>query len=207
MITQLKNQDPFKPHRERRIPGPARAVRHRVRASQGCRRRSTRSSSSLVSNQALQASALVGRSALVETSTIGARQRAAPSRAPSICPRRASAVSVVTFATRRARRSARVQLGVAAAGLASFAWDGLADDGSAGSGRALHLRRRRICRAPSSVVADTLAARADRQRLARRRRFQRRAARHRRAAVHRSPRDSQRSSFGTGCCRRRHQLT
>ena len=66
MITQLKNQDPFKPMESGEFLGQL-AQFGTVSGLPGCRRRSTRCRRSLVSNQALQAASLVGRSALVES--------------------------------------------------------------------------------------------------------------------------------------------
>ena len=62
--------------------------------------------SSLVSNQALQASSARGPFRAGGDLDASASPRASPSRAPSICPRR-RAPSALRFATRRARRSAR----------------------------------------------------------------------------------------------------
>jgi flagellar basal-body rod modification protein FlgD len=86
-------------------------------------------SSSLVSNQALQASTLVGRSALVESSTIGVAAGQSVTGAIDL-PSVSSQVSLsIRDATGQTVRT--IQLGAQSEGLASFTWDGLADDGSA----------------------------------------------------------------------------
>src|SRR5687768_6194672 len=69
MLTQLKNQDPFKPMESGEFLGQI-AQFGTVQGLAGLQTSFDSLSASLVSNQALQASALVGRSALVETSTM-----------------------------------------------------------------------------------------------------------------------------------------
>ena len=110
--------------------------------------------SSLVSNQALQASALVGRSALAETSTL-AVTKGSGSRAPSICRRARRRVSVAD--SRRDGPNGPHALARRAAGRARVVRMGRARRRrQAGAGRPLHVRARRIRRAPKSVAADTL---------------------------------------------------
>ena len=70
MLTQLKNQDPFKPMESGEFLGQI-AQFGTVQGLAGLQTSFDSLSSSLVSNQALQASTVVGRSALVQTSTIG----------------------------------------------------------------------------------------------------------------------------------------
>jgi flagellar basal-body rod modification protein FlgD len=86
-------------------------------------------SSSLVSNQALQASTLVGRSALARSSglSVAAGQ---PARGAVDLPASTSTVTVsVRDATGQTVRT--LQLGPQPSGLAAFAWDGLDDAGRA----------------------------------------------------------------------------
>jgi flagellar basal-body rod modification protein FlgD len=75
MITQLKNQDPFKPMESGEFLGQL-AQFGTVSGLAGLQTSFDSLATSLVSNQALQAASLVGRSALVASSaiTIGAGQ-------------------------------------------------------------------------------------------------------------------------------------
>ena len=128
MLTQLKNQDPFKPMESGEFLGQL-AQFGTVQGLAGLQTSFDSLASSLVSNQALQASTLVGRSALVETSTIGIAAGETVAGAIEL-PASSSAVSVsIRDAAGQPVRT--IQLGAQPQGLASFTWDGLADDGTA----------------------------------------------------------------------------
>ena len=109
--------------------------------------------SSLVSNQALQASALVGRSALAETSTLAVTKGQRVSGAVDL-PASAPAVSVaIRDATGQTVRT--LSLGAQPSGLATFDWDGLDADGKpAPAGRYTFAATYQA--STETVVADTL---------------------------------------------------
>jgi flagellar basal-body rod modification protein FlgD len=152
MLTQLKNQDPFKPMESGEFLGQL-AQFGTVQGLAGLQTSFDSLSSSLVSNQALQASTLVGRSALVESSTIGIAAGQSVTGAIDL-PSASSQVSLaIRDATGQAVRT--VQLGSQSDGLASFTWDGLADDGSAApAGR--YTFDATYLSGTDTVVADTL---------------------------------------------------
>ena len=130
MLTQLKNQDPFKPMESGEFLGQI-AQFGTVQGLAGLQTSFDSLSSSLVSNQALQASTLVGRSALVETSTVAITAGQAVAGAVDL-PSASSTVNVaIRDATGQTVRT--LQLGPQSSGLASFTWDGLTDDGTAAS--------------------------------------------------------------------------
>jgi flagellar basal-body rod modification protein FlgD len=152
MLTQLKNQDPFKPMESGEFLGQL-AQFGTVQGLAGLQTSFDSLSSSLVSNQALQASTLVGRSALVESSTIGIAAGQAVAGAIDL----PSASSQVTLSIRAATGQTvrTIHLGLQSDGLASFTWDGLADDGSAvPAGR--YTFGATYLSGTDSVVADTL---------------------------------------------------
>lgn len=152
MLTQLKNQDPFKPMESGEFLGQI-AQFGTVQGLAGLQTSFDSLSSSLVSNQALQASTLVGRSALVETSSIGiaAGQTVAgaielPSSSPAV------SLSIRDAAGQPVRA---IQLGAQSEGMAAFTWDGLDDDGTAvPAGR--YTFSAAYLSGTDSVVADTL---------------------------------------------------
>ncbi len=152
MLTQLKNQDPFKPMESGEFLGQL-AQFGTVQGLAGLQTSFDSLSSSLVSNQALQASTLVGRSALVESSTIGIAAGQAVTGAIDL-PSTSSQVSLsIRDATGQTVRT--IQLGLQSEGLASFTWDGLADDGGAvPAGR--YTFGATYLSGTDSVVADTL---------------------------------------------------
>jgi flagellar basal-body rod modification protein FlgD len=152
MLTQLKNQDPFKPMESGEFLGQI-AQFGTVQGLAGLQTSFDSLSSSLVSNQALQASSLVGRSALVETSTISVAAGQSVTGAIDL-PASSAAVSLsIHDAAGQPVRT--VQLGAQPQGLASFTWDGLADDGTAvPAGR--YTFDAAYFSGTDSVVADTL---------------------------------------------------
>jgi flagellar basal-body rod modification protein FlgD len=128
MLTQLKNQDPFKPMESGEFLGQI-AQFGTVQGLAGLQTSFDSLSASLVSNQALQASTLVGRSALVETSTMAV---AAGQTVAGAIDLPASSASVrVTIKDAAGQTVRTIALGQQPKGLATFAWDGLDDDGRA----------------------------------------------------------------------------
>jgi len=126
MVTQLKNQDPFKPLESGEFLGQL-AQFGTVQGLAGLQTSFDGLAGSLVSNQALQASALVGRSALVATSSMGIRAGQPVGGAIDLPAASGGASVVVLDATGQPVRT--LSLGSLPAGLASFTWDGLSDSG------------------------------------------------------------------------------
>ena len=126
MLTQLKNQDPFKPMESGEFLGQI-AQFGTVQGLAGLQTSFDSLSSSLVSNQALQASTLVGRSALASKDTLLVSAGQAVTGAVDL-PESAPAVRVeirdVTGETVRT-----LTLGSQTPGLAAFEWNGLDDAG------------------------------------------------------------------------------
>jgi len=152
MLTQLKNQDPFKPMESGEFLGQI-AQFGTVQGLAGLQTSFDSLSSSLVSNQALQAATLVGRSALVQTSTIGIAAGQSVTGAIDLPAASAGVRLAIRDATGQTVRT--VQLGAQPQGLASFTWDGLADDGTAvPAGR--YTFDAAYSSGTESVVADTL---------------------------------------------------
>ena len=152
MLTQLKNQDPFKPMESGEFLGQI-AQFGTVQGLAGLQTSFDSLSSSLVSNQALQASTLVGRSALVESARIGVAAGQAVTGAIDL-PSASTGVSLsIRDATGQPVRT--IQLGAQSQGLAAFTWDGLADDGAAvPAGR--YTFDATYLSGTETVVADTL---------------------------------------------------
>ncbi len=126
MLTQLKNQDPFKPLESGEFLGQL-AQFGTVQGLAGLQTSFDGLASSLVSNQALQAAALVGRTALAETSSLTVAKGQRVSGAVDL-PESAPAVKVaVRDATGQTIRT--LSLGAQPAGLATFEWNGLDSDG------------------------------------------------------------------------------
>jgi flagellar basal-body rod modification protein FlgD len=128
MLTQLKNQDPFKPMESGEFLGQL-AQFGTVQGLAGLQTSFDSLATSLVSNQALQASTLVGRSALVETSTIDVAAGHSVAGAIDLPASSASVSLSIRDVTGQPVRT--IQLGAQPKGLAEFTWDGLADDGTA----------------------------------------------------------------------------
>jgi flagellar basal-body rod modification protein FlgD len=127
MLTQLKNQDPFKPLDSGDFLGQL-AQFGTVSGLAGLQSSFDSLSTSLVSNQALQAASIVGRSALVETSTVAIDRGQSVSGGVDV-PVATGAVGIaVRDQTGQVVR--HLDLGSEPAGLAAFTWDGRADDGS-----------------------------------------------------------------------------
>jgi flagellar basal-body rod modification protein FlgD len=127
MTTQLKNQDPFKPMESGEFLGQL-AQFGTVQGLAGLQASFDSLSTSLVSNQALQAASLVGRSALAEASAvaIGAGQ----SVQGAVDLPATSGTVTVTVRDAAGQVVRQLDLGSHAEGLANFTWDGMADDGT-----------------------------------------------------------------------------
>ncbi len=126
MLTQLKNQDPFKPLDSGAFLGQL-AQFGTVSGLAGLQTSFDTLKTSLISNQALQAASLVGRSALVEASTmaVGAGQ---PVLGAVDLPASTSALTVtVRDSTGQVVRT--IPLGANPQGQATFIWDGTTDGG------------------------------------------------------------------------------
>lgn len=152
MLTQLKNQDPFKPMESGEFLGQL-AQFGTVQGLAGLQTSFDGLASSLVSNQALQASALVGRSALVRATTLGIVAGQPVAGAVEL-PSGASGVSVA-IRDGQGQTIRTLELGSQAEGLVAFAWDGLDDDGApAPAGRYSFAAQYRS--GTETVAADTL---------------------------------------------------
>jgi flagellar basal-body rod modification protein FlgD len=152
MLTQLKNQDPFKPMESGEFLGQL-AQFGTVQGLAGLQTSFDGLASSLVSNQALQASALVGRSALAETSTLAVAAGQPVSGAVDLQTSAPAVTVAIQDASGQTVRT--LKLGAQPPGLAAFEWDGLDSAGK----RAPAGRYTFAATYPSStetVVADTL---------------------------------------------------
>jgi flagellar basal-body rod modification protein FlgD len=128
MLTQLKNQDPFKPMESGEFLGQL-AQFGTVQGLAGLQTSFDSLASSLVSNQALQAASLVGRSALAATDTVGIVAGQTVSGAIDLPTATASVTLVISDSTGQPVRT--MQLGAQPEGLVPFSWNGLDEDGEA----------------------------------------------------------------------------
>jgi len=126
MMTQLKNQDPFKPLDSGEFLGQL-AQFGTVSGLAGLQTKFDSLASSLVSNQALQAASLVGRSALVESSRAVLGAGGAVEGAVDLPSTTGGLHVEVRDATGQVVR--HIELGARQAGLVRFEWDGLTDGG------------------------------------------------------------------------------
>jgi flagellar basal-body rod modification protein FlgD len=127
MLTQLKNQDPFKPMESGEFLGQI-AQFGTVSGLTELKSSFDSLATSLVSNQALQAASLVGRSALVRTSGVTIADGQAIAGAVDM-PTSSGAVRVeVRDAAGQLVRE--LDLGSRPAGLAAFSWDGATGNGT-----------------------------------------------------------------------------
>ena len=155
MITQFRNQDPFKPLESGEFLGQL-AQFGTVSGLTELKQEFQGLAASLVSNQALQASSLLGREVLVARPSgflaAGGTVSGAvdlPSAAQQV------RVQVVTPGGAVVRS---FDLGPQGAGLARFAWDGLADDGSTLPEGAYGFRAQAVNGASQSAVQVLVAA-------------------------------------------------
>lgn len=155
MITQFRNQDPFKPLESGEFLGQL-AQFGTVSGLSELKQEFQGLAASLVSNQALQASSLLGREVLVARSSgflpAGGAVGGAvdlPSAAQQV------RVQVVTPGGAVVRS---FDLGAQGAGLARFSWDGLSDEGAALPEGAYGFRAQAINGASQSAVQVLVAA-------------------------------------------------
>jgi flagellar basal-body rod modification protein FlgD len=133
MITQLKNQDPFKPLESGEFLGQL-AQFGTVSGLTQLQTSFDSLATSLVSNQALQAASLVGRSALVEASGVAIAEGEQVAGAVDL-PATSNAVRVVVRSS-SGQVVRELDLGARTPGLVSFVWDGKTGDAAAApSGR------------------------------------------------------------------------
>ena len=126
MLTQLKNQDPFKPMESGEFLGQL-AQFGTVQGLAGLQTSFDSLSSSLVSDQALQASQLVGRSALARTTRLDVIAGQAVGGAVDLPA--SSAATTVAIRDSAGQTVRTISLGAQPTGLAAFTWDGLDDNG------------------------------------------------------------------------------
>lgn len=129
MITQFRNQDPFKPLESGEFLGQL-AQFGTVSGLTEVKQEIQSLAGSLVSNQALQASALLGREVLVNRPTGWLSADGGGVAAAVDLPAAAQDVRVQVL-TAGGAVVRTLSLGPQGAGLTRFAWDGLAEDGSA----------------------------------------------------------------------------
>ena len=127
MTTQLQNQDPFKPMESGEFLGQL-AQFGTVQGLAELQESFASLSTSLVSNQALQAASLVGRSALAEASDITIAAGESVQGAVDLPATSGTVTVTVRDASGQVVR--QLDLGSHAAGLANFTWDGVAGDGT-----------------------------------------------------------------------------
>jgi flagellar basal-body rod modification protein FlgD len=127
MMTQLKNQDPFKPLDSGEFLGQI-AQFGTVSGLQQLQTSFDGLKTSLVSNQALQAASLVGHAALVETSKMSTVDGQVVGGTVDLPDSTSSLTVTVRDATGQIVRT--IPLGSHAAGQASFVWDGKTDGGA-----------------------------------------------------------------------------
>lgn len=129
MITQFKNQDPFKPMKDGQFLGQM-AQFGTVSGVQDLQKSFQSLAGSLTSSQALQASGLVGHQVLVPSQTAHLGDSGVDG-AVSLPSATNSAGVVITDANGAVVR--HLDLGTQPGGLASFHWDGTTDDGTQAS--------------------------------------------------------------------------
>jgi flagellar basal-body rod modification protein FlgD len=130
MMQQLKNQDPTKPMDESAIMGQL-AQFGTVSGITQLNTSFSNLSTQLVSNQALQASSLLGRNVMVSGSVAPLASGGSVQAAVSV-PANASGVTVQVVDPSGAVVKT-IALGSPAAGLADFTWDGTTDSGAKAS--------------------------------------------------------------------------
>lgn len=128
MVAQVRNQDPFKPLENGEFLSQI-AQFSTVNGIQDLQESFSSLAGSLSSNQALQASALVGRSVLVN-SDAGVLQTGGTVNGAIGLPSDSSEVKVQFYNT-AGELVRELPLGAQKQGIIEFSWDGLADNGSA----------------------------------------------------------------------------
>lgn len=127
MVAQLRNQDPFEPMENGDFLAQI-AQFSQVSGLQDLQQSFDDLSTSLVSNQALQAASLVGRDVLAPTG-IGVLEQGGNIRGSIELPSSSSRVAVKIYDS-SGQLVRRMELGNQAAGDVLYQWDGLRDNGS-----------------------------------------------------------------------------
>lgn len=127
MVKQLENQDPFKPMENGEFLGQL-AQFGTVQGLGALQTSFGELASSLVSNQALQAAGLVGRTALVESGQATIAEKGGTIAGAVDLPETASLVRVHVVDD-KGQVVRTIDLGDRPSGLARFAWDGTVDGG------------------------------------------------------------------------------
>jgi flagellar basal-body rod modification protein FlgD len=127
MITQFKNQDPFKPLESGQFLAQL-AQFSTVSGVQDLQKSFKDLSASLVSNQALQASSLLGRSVLVDQSN--GFLPAGGTLAGAVDVPSSAAQVVVNITDQNGQLVRQLNIGAQSKGLANFSWDGKLADGT-----------------------------------------------------------------------------
>ncbi len=155
MITQFQNQDPFKPLESGEFIGQL-AQFGTVSGLAELKQEFQGLSSSLVSNQALQASALLGREVLVNRST---GWLAADGEFGAAVELQGAAQQVrVQVLAANGTVVRNLELGPQGAGLTRFAWDGIGDDGTRMPEGAYSIRAQAFSGAAQTAVQALIAA-------------------------------------------------
>jgi len=126
MMTQLKNQDPFKPMESGEFLGQL-AQFGTVQGLAGLQNSFNSLASSLVSNQALQAASLVGRSALVASNKAMLAGGGVVEGAVDVPATTGNVKIEIRDSAGQVVRN--LELGSQNAGLVRFEWDGVTNDG------------------------------------------------------------------------------
>ncbi len=154
MMTQLKNQDPMKPLESGEFLSQI-AQFSTVSGIQDLQASFKTLSSSLYSNQALQASSLVGRTVLVPAASATLAAGGQVSGAVDLTASTSQLVVGVYDGTGQLVR--RIPLGPQAAGQVSFNWDGLTDAGTVAAPGAYRVRAEAEV-GGQNVAMDTLVS-------------------------------------------------
>lgn len=158
MITQLRNQDPFKPMESGEFLGQL-AQFGTVSGIAELKTSFEQLSGALVSSQALQASAIVGRNVLVPAETATLEAGAGLSGAVDL-PENASAVTVGVYDQSGALVKT-INLGAQPAGLVEINWDGRGEDSQALPAGTYTLRAEASFGAHREAVETLVSTRVD----------------------------------------------
>ena len=158
MVTQLKNQDPSNPMDGANFLGQL-AQFSTVNGINGLEKTFTSLASSLQSNQALQASTMVGRNVVVprDSFTIAAGGSAPlAATVPS-----AATKLMVTISDTQGQVVKRTTLGPHPAGTANFTWDGVGDNGKDRAAGTYKVRFDAVIDGHVQALTSAVSARVD----------------------------------------------
>lgn len=153
MITQFRNQDPFKPMENGEFLAQL-AQFSTVKGLEDLNSSFGELSSSVVSNQALQASTLLGRDVLVSRSNSALAAGAGLSGAVELTSGAGEVIVQISDANGAIVR--QLSLGPQAAGLARFQWDGRLVDGSVAPAGEYTVKASTIAAGGLQTAAQTL---------------------------------------------------